>query len=264
MSGPRTKRQFAGAACDPAQRQITSFFSRGGASSTEHARPAPPLNGPVLPGQVQTNLLNVGMRVRKAVPEGYKTGTTYSAFKLWSEDDVRSSSSAPVPAPVRTATNPVSAIPNTLSSSGGGVVRELVPFCGLLKVGGLGSQEEPVGGATDGDFSGFDAFPFINSQESMLSNTSTTSALEATGRAMNSNGKRLFVDATEGGDEDGADFTEAWLEDTSSRVLAVPRRRQQGGKNRLGQESVGVAGGPNGNDFEEAEFLQYSGMDVEA
>ncbi|KAK4192463.1 ribonucleotide reductase inhibitor-domain-containing protein [Podospora australis] len=257
MSGPRTKRQFAGAASDPAQRQITSFFQRSSSSldNTSSSRPQP-LNGPVLPGQVQTNLLNVGMRVRKAVPEGYKTGTQYSAFKLWEDESLPTTISVSA-----ASSDPVSATPNPVSSvAGGGGLRELMPFCGIHKVGGLGVQEpnSAVGGATtdESDFSGYD-FPML-SQESTLSNSSTTSALEATGRAMNINGKRLFVDEEVVG-EDG-DFPDVLLDD-SSRVLAVPRRRGGGKTYTLGQENSAVAG-LNGNDFEEAPFLQY-GMEVE-
>src|SRR3954451_22137749 len=97
MSGPRTKRQFAGAASDPAQRQITSFFGRASPSSAD-AAPRPShqaaLEGPILPGQVQTGLLTVGMRVRKAIPEGYKTGSTYNAFTLWADDNTTTPASA--------------------------------------------------------------------------------------------------------------------------------------------------------------------------
>ncbi len=73
MSAPRIKRPYAGAASDPAQRQITSFFRK---TSTDAAAADPPaFSAAALPASVQSNLLTVGMRVRKSVPEGYKTAS---------------------------------------------------------------------------------------------------------------------------------------------------------------------------------------------
>jgi len=276
MSGPRTKRQFAGAASDPAQRQITSFFPKTSTPFIESAtRASAPLNGPVLPAQIQSNLINVGMRVRKAVPEGYKTGNQYSAFKLW-EDDA---------APVTTASS-VSAIP-------AGGVRELLPFCGIHKVGGMDVQ--PVGSvapATGGeDFSDAMSVPGLtNSQASVLSDISITSAMEAAGRAMNTNGKRRYAgdgeDEPSGAAHDGPfrlNTEIGWVDaeisprslapeagwEHNGRVLAVPKRRQGGrkptgaaaaGASYVGQENVRIAA--DGNDFEEATFLDYE-MDME-
>ncbi len=144
MSAPRTKRQFAGAASDPAQRQITSFFASTGLSTPAvFSSGAPSLNydprasqlpsGPSLPASVQTNLLSVGMRVRKSVPEGYKTGM-YSAFALFDESDGPSATAG------MCGTSPSSegrSRANAFSSP-----RELLPFCGIHKVGGLATQPE--------------------------------------------------------------------------------------------------------------------------
>ncbi|KAK3987431.1 ribonucleotide reductase inhibitor-domain-containing protein [Cladorrhinum sp. PSN332] len=272
MSAPRTKRQFAGAASDPAQRQITSFFSKSSTSShNSPAKTSTPLDGPVLPAQVQSNLINVGMRVRKAVPEGYKTGIQYSAFKLWEDD--------PIPGPT---------VSSIASSSGGGV-RELLPFCGIHKVGGMDVQPASVAPATNNDFDDMSSIPGLtNSQESVLSNNSITSAMEATGRAANINGKRRFSDATDD-EEDGSSSvahdgpfrlnTElSWFDaeisprslapdagwENNGRVLAVPKRRHSsrkpGAAAEVGQENIRVV--PDGNDFEEASFLVDDEMDM--
>ncbi|TGJ83659.1 hypothetical protein E0Z10_g5115 [Xylaria hypoxylon] len=131
MSAPRTKRQFAGAASDPSQRQITSFFTSPSPSSNYISQASitqRPDSAPNLPTSVQSNLLSVGMRVRKSVPEGYKTGN-YSAFALWDESNA----------------DPVAAVmgegqrsrANAFSSP-----RELLPFCGIHRVGGLDTQSE--------------------------------------------------------------------------------------------------------------------------
>lgn len=132
MSAPRTKRQFAGAASDPAQRQITSFFSKT-SSSADTLEQTTPLSPP-LPAQVQANLLSVGMRIRKSVPEGYKTGKLYSGFSLWVDDSASSMESASISYLPMTGAPPAG---STLSSQ-----QELLPFCGIHKVGGLAVQPE--------------------------------------------------------------------------------------------------------------------------
>lgn len=129
MSAPRTKRQFAGAASDPAQRQIRDFFKpsqNGPASPSDYATAAS--LSPALPGPVQSSLLNVGMRVRKAVPEGYKNGNSFGAFSLWIDTPASSDQQSPHDFQTTAGTAP------------GG--RELLPFCGINKVGGLAAQPE--------------------------------------------------------------------------------------------------------------------------
>ncbi|KAB5560214.1 ribonucleotide reductase inhibitor-domain-containing protein [Coniochaeta sp. 2T2.1] len=145
MSAPRTKRQFAGAASDPAQRQIKDFFKPAPASGTPSHTPSTathtsgPLSPP-LPGAVQANLLSVGMRVRKSVPEGYKTGDKCSGFSLWSDNSVPGGQPQPSSAgdfSLPTFTPQSSSIPS-FSPTG----RELLPFCGINKVGGLAVQPD--------------------------------------------------------------------------------------------------------------------------
>lgn len=248
MSAPRTKRPFAGAASDPAQRQITSFFSPSSSGSpTATQSTKTPLNGPILPAPVQTNLLNVGMRVRKSVQEGYKTGAQYSAFKLW-EDNAAPITPTPT-VPVRTA--------------GGGGMRELLPFSGIHKVGGLGIQPSNGAGADDCEMAG--------SQESVYSNGSATSAVEATER-VNLNAKKRFFVGEEDEEEQEEGMVLSWEDvDVSPRSFgpagfenrrwAVPR----GKKGREG--AVAAAAGQentvrvlvDGNDFEEASFLEGMG-----
>ncbi|KAL1891724.1 hypothetical protein Sste5346_007474 [Sporothrix stenoceras] len=140
MATPRVKRPFAGSSSDPSQRQITSFFDRSNdVDSPSDSRPSIERRSstPLLPPGVQANLLAVGMRVRKSVPEGYKTG----------KEELMESS--PVVGPRRAAqttyTAPVAAPPapsynNTFTARQVPVQRELTPFCGLHKIGGLGVQ----------------------------------------------------------------------------------------------------------------------------
>ncbi|KAK0633086.1 ribonucleotide reductase inhibitor-domain-containing protein [Immersiella caudata] len=244
MSGPRTKRQFAGASSDPNQRQITSFFSKADPSASTPDVSSPPLNGPVIPANVQSNLLSVGMRVRKSVVEGYKTDpSAYSGFALWSES-TPSSDTLPV------ASNPSAPFYSP---------RELAPFCGINKVGGLAVQ--PVS-ATPNDYN------MTSSQESTSSNTSATEAMTTSATATK---KRVFVE-----EEDGIETaTQPWREWGdgeisprsfapsgwgNARVMATPKTRsrksvaaaaQTSSLAELGQENMFV------DDFDEAPFLSY-------
>ncbi|POR33683.1 Uncharacterized protein TPAR_06108 [Tolypocladium paradoxum] len=237
MSNPRTKRPFAGASADPAQRQITSFFSAGSSSPSEASSPSPPRQ-PRLPSSVQANLLSVGMRVRKAVPEGYKTIGT-SAFKLWTDN-----------------TRPAEGLRATS--------RELLPFCGINKVGGLDAQPEFRVEEEDDDdpVPGLDAVPELTlSQESVESTAPEPSR------------KRVFADDDDDAPAPADDMPAAWTPQPgelwddelsprslapvgwgNARVMAVPRSRLRKGLSfkGLGQENMALDG-----DFEEADFLVF-------
>ncbi|KAK8016114.1 ribonucleotide reductase inhibitor [Apiospora rasikravindrae] len=273
MSVPRTKRQFAGASSDPSQRQITSFFNSSGVvsstpSSLSAAGASTPRSFIAASNTDQANLLSVGMRVRKAVPEGYKTGT-YSAFALWDEAD-NEMAGAGAGDTGRSRANAVS------------TPRELLPFCGINKVGGLGTQpstetfsfnatapvhQTAIRPADAMDSS--DELPGLTmSQESTGSNDSVSSGV--TGARTR---KRFFVE-----DEDdkpempGRLNIVGWNDDDAvsprsvapagwgnGRVMAVPRKGRSRGKlagisgraAAMGQENVMVMG----NDFDEAPFL---------
>ncbi|TVY54961.1 hypothetical protein LSUE1_G009130 [Lachnellula suecica] len=109
----QSKRPYTGS-----QPSITSYFSPSlpGSITATSQQPHEP------PTSVQSNLLSVGMRVRKSVPEGYKVGA-YSAFTLFSDN-----------------TSPP-ASPASKGTRGRPRARELTPWCGVLKVGGLGQQQ---------------------------------------------------------------------------------------------------------------------------
>lgn len=294
MTGPRPKRQFAGAASDPAQRQITSFFPKSSSSADFSASSTPSkttaLNGPVLPAQVQTDLLNVGMRVRKAVPEGYKTGNVYSAFQLWAEDNNHSrSSTQSVPATAAAQQN----------SAFTWVMRELEPFCGLNKVGGLAYQPSHAPANDDEDPDDLASMPGLtSSQESAVSVASSSSIAPAARLNIRTatttpSRKRFFASAEEEDERDGDGAPhqhggpfrlltahghghnghDAWLDGEVSprslapagwenaRVLAVPRTRQRksaaAAAELVGQENVMIVQCEDGDDFEEASFLDY-------
>jgi hypothetical protein len=175
------------------------------------------------------------MRVRKSVPEGYKTGG-YSAFTLFQDAPVEVEvKSTPRTAP-RVGTRPRA--------------RELTPFCGILKVGGLAVQSQGIyddGRGREGDREGNDAddeddMPVL-SQGSTVSNASTMS--------WSGTNKRRFED------EDNEGVEQIGVAALGGRVIAVPRKMKRGVEQAVrvvGQENLGDI------DFEDAEFLDY-GLD---
>lgn len=238
MSNPRVKRPFAGAASDPSQRQITSFFNTRSPADS----PAPELvASPALPASVQSNLLSVGMRIRKSVPEGYKVSGP-SAFKLWTDN-------TPLPTPSRPA-------PPPSATYRAAAPRELLPFCGINNIGGLGTQSEVR--EEDDDIPALDDIPGLTlSQES-------TDSVDSNANTR----KRFFIDDGDdtvdpvegcaGGDEDVSPRTLVPTGFGNARVMAIPRSRaaKRAGissmKEPMDQENMDVDG-----DFGEAEFLVY-------
>ncbi|EXF75300.1 ribonucleotide reductase inhibitor [Colletotrichum fioriniae PJ7] len=256
MSVPRTKRLFAGASSDPSQRQITSFFST-------RSGPAPPPAGPspnvqeTMPSDIQSNLLSVGMRVRKSVPEGYKTGS-YSSFKLWTDATDRRT-------PVVRSTTTSSTNRNRSAAAS---QRELLPFCGINKVGGLSSQ--PVHHSSDEDDYELDdnSVPGLDDMPGLCSSQESVESVEST--ASDGRSKKRFFAHDEESDEPVQMWADraAWLEGevsprslapsgwANARPLAVPRKSRRNMKTRLGQENVVV------DDFEDADFLVTPDTDM--
>ncbi|ORY60499.1 ribonucleotide reductase inhibitor-domain-containing protein [Pseudomassariella vexata] len=272
MSAPRTKRQFAGAASDPAQRQITSFFTSSSSSSPPSfgtSTPTTPRFFDASESTIQSNLLSVGMRVRKAVPEGYKTGC-YSAFALWDDNNTTASNSTTM----QNNSDVGRSRANAISAP-----RELTPFCGIHRIGGMAVQPPhddetllaPLPNITiDHVDKNMDYVPGLTlSQESAVSTDSNLSA---------SNSRKRFFTEDEDENETASQMVPGRLnlnfaqlpswEDgqvsprsltptgwANSRVFAQPRKRGvlQGKPTdgALGQENVMIVD----EDFEEASFL---------
>ncbi|KAI1755649.1 ribonucleotide reductase inhibitor-domain-containing protein [Xylaria castorea] len=290
MSAPRAKRQFAGAACDPAQRQITSFFPSATGTATSSPNnsiyisqtssspsTAQCLDNAHLPAPVQANLLSVGMRIRKSVPEGYKTGN-YNAFALWDESDTGPAAS--------TMGEGQRSRANAFSSP-----RELLPFCGIHRVGGLDIQsgdDRPtpstfglhIGVSTTPAYppsfgvngTDMDDMPGLtSSQESVESNASNITLPPGVSGA--GTRKRFFVE-----DEDdqipaqlnlwryNSDVSLSALTN-NGRPMAVPRKGRLRAKfsgtatamSGTGQENLMVVD----SDFEEAAFLDRGTWEVD-
>lgn len=113
-----TKRSFK----RPFQPSINSHFghptpNRPSAPGAETSTPSS-----ILPNTIQSSLLNVGMRIRKSVLEGYQT-QRISSYSL------------------PTTYNNITPERNSVTPSRG--FTGLVPYCGILKIGGHDTQPSP-------------------------------------------------------------------------------------------------------------------------
>ncbi|KAL1302765.1 hypothetical protein AAFC00_003112 [Neodothiora populina] len=199
------KRQFQSSGT-PNQSSITSFFTRIDPSNPPadydpYDRKHQPAFAPPLPDPVQSQLMNMGMRIRKSVPEGYKTHKT-----------LPTSSAPPMMAPTTrkptltpSESAPSSSAPATLYTK----PNELVPMCGLHKIGGYASQPTS-------------SLPALSHSQSTLASSWSSTAAQSTPNAshMNNNSnnnlrKRSYDDeiedeldaifSDEQGDEDDVD-----------------------------------------------------------
>ncbi|KAH6677703.1 ribonucleotide reductase inhibitor-domain-containing protein [Halenospora varia] len=256
------KRPYAGS-----QPSITSYFPPSDPNTPINysiSSPSTPLDGttPPLPDSIRANLISVGMRVRKSVPEGYQT-VPKNTFAMFSDPSSPST------------TNPPSL------SEGYGVkkqgtrprARELTPFCGILKVGGMATQawgiynphahgkdlEEMEMEEEGGDECEWHP---VSSQDSAVSmGYDQHSHGFGNTHAVNAN-KRRFED--EGLEIDDTPIHTFGFGHNERRI-AIPKRRAgglgappkvpvHGGAFAFGQENAGF-GTPG--DFEDAEFLDY-------
>lgn len=109
-----------------------------------------PLNGPTLPATIQTSLLSVGMRIRKSVPEGYKTKPKQ-----------------PPPIHHHGSFRVENNLHRDCCPTG------LLPYCGILKTGNLEQEQTPqVDDLPPLDFDDDDG-GFPSSQESSTSEMSS-------------------------------------------------------------------------------------------
>lgn len=176
------------------------------------------------------------MRVRKSVPEGYKTHRTMGVEEF----------PFPSTAPVRKMESAYQNVPT----------KELMPFCGLHKTGGWGAQEVPSSYAP-ATMGGTDDLPGLNVSQSTLSSTSGSFAINETARAAN-NRKRTYEEEVE---ED----LDAYFDDIDAEPAGAPTQRpiaKMKQQSRNGGQDAGVR--RSVNDFEDAVFLApQDGMDVD-
>ncbi|KAJ4376596.1 hypothetical protein N0V86_006710 [Didymella sp. IMI 355093] len=114
-------------------------YHRGGPRlrTIPQAKPHHPTLAPTVPDSVQSSLLSVGMRVRKSVPEGYKTPKT-----AMSSLQATTTTQTPLRKPHSAFRDihPTLEIPHDTLATSLQHQRELLPFCGLNKIGGYAEQ----------------------------------------------------------------------------------------------------------------------------
>lgn len=252
MASHRQKRPF--------QPSITSFFGRVDRDEYEQQQATRIPSQPILEPSIQSALLSVGMRIRKAVPEGYKTHKT-TLFQ----------DTTPALRNQHTTTSQ--------SQTRAARRAELMPFCGLHKVGGHGVQDMPVNTHEPIDMFAATRMPFTSSQESSSSCFSTDWMPAAPMLTPFLNNKRRYRD-DEAEDEDvppfqlhfsdpldpmlaGLSFTSPTrafypvshtnmpnISSMSTRAMAKPKTR------RKDRSEFGARSPDNdGMDFDEAAFL---------
>ncbi|KAI7649465.1 hypothetical protein KC318_g17163, partial [Hortaea werneckii] len=271
----------------PFQPSITSYFDqRAGlsssapaavaAASTNSRRPtpenawdaySPPILSPPVPEETQASLLSVGMRVRKSVPEGYKTHKTlgdgvggaeggFGGKELGSK---MPSSSAPATVGRRGAAG-------GLGTAARGA-RELMPFCGLHKVGGLGVSSSFGGAQVDEEDEEEDVPGLTWSQETV---GSSQGSLMGPGLGMGDGYARLQTESKKRTyDEEMEEEMDAYFEGGAGEATEMGQVGVAGRKIAKPRGAVGRKGG-NANasggaegDFEEASFLAPMDMDEE-
>lgn len=217
------------------QPSLSSFFAhRDAPSSSAPERARTPMS-PRLAEETQASLLSVGMRVRKSVPEGYKTHKTIGLQHY------------PFP-----STAPVAKM--------GVPTKELTPFCGLHKVGGweaqaLSPSSAPAG--FGGSIADEDDMPDLMMSQSTMSPTQTSFGINQEAFAGNSR-KRGYEEEVE--DDLDAYFDLVDCEPTSTLAHRPIARMKQPMKAEVRVQIVGA----DGNDFEDAMFLRGpEGMDVD-
>lgn len=180
------------------------------------------------------------------MPEGYKTGNQYGGFTLFS--DTQATSSSPMSQSGYKGGR-ARGYTGSARVGGGAERKELLPFSGILKIGGLSQQQQVL--EEEGEAEKVEEVPWLSSQGSTISNVSVASVY--------GNNKRRFNDE----EEDERDEVQV-VEDVGGvlglggRAIVTPKRRKgldMGKTVTLGQSVM--PGQENEVDFGEAEFLDY-------
>ena len=231
------------------QPSINSYFQRNGSKTAEFGSPSKQISpiSPPLSAETQSSLLTVGMRVRKSVPEGYKTHKTMATEEF------------PFPSTAPANAAPTRPAYNTTNS------RELAPFCGLHKVGGLSSQKSfdaPPSSAPPTFPTGCDSsssMPGLSMSQNTLSSTQSSIVPNAAPELSN---KRSYEENIE--DDLDAYFDEVEAEERMAPVEGrrIARMRSSPQKQRIGNVGVDSSTGGAAGDFEEALFLAPMETDV--
>ncbi|KAF3900072.1 S-phase delaying protein 1 [Trichophyton interdigitale] len=237
---------------------ITQYFSPSPSQQTE-SEPSSHFNynapthsaHPSLPPTIQSSLLAVGMRVRKAVPEGYRTKLAAKANNHQSKTSPRDE--------------------QFTDSSISPAYTELIPFSGAFKVGNYGVQSFPQPSAAVTE--PMTAARQLDEESLPFSSQDSTQSFESSSSLPRPNSyKRGFEIEEDDEDFDGQDSFPSRIHPSHSRPILLPRSGRQRTlrskasspsssllKGRSEQENWDIAfnfdnGG--GGDFEDAKFLK--------
>lgn len=193
---------------------------------------------PPLDAETEAGLINVGMRVRKSVPEGYKTHKTIGHAGLAVHSSAPPTSSAPARPTL-----------NSMRSN------ELQPFCGLHKIGGWAAQDIPPSSAPpimhveqDED----EVIPELTASQNTILSTQSSF-----GSAVDSK-KRTLEDGYE---DDAEHAMDDFFDETDAGIVTIPMQSTQprplakmkaSARKATPSHHVRVFGE---DDFEEANFL---------
>lgn len=228
----------------PFQPSISSYLGRGSIETDSTNLSRTSILSPSLPATIQSNLLHVGMRVRKSVPEGYKTRP--KDFHAPATDALDDASN-----------DTYHASPHSSIALAG-----LVPYCDTLNTGGPNTQSVPAEEdipPLQFDHEDWDLSPSSSQESTSTISTHTIAHLPSLPNTIVH--KRRREDA----DEEDLDVEAQPVSPRSRpvshtrmpnldqlRAIAVPRsRRKLGYSDGLRESEMMDAG-----DFEEAEFLR--------
>src|SRR5579862_2121421 len=154
----------------PYQSNITLYFPSIQPASSPPSQPAHTRCAPLLPAAIQSSLLNVGMRIRKSVPEGYKTG------RYCGSGTVAGDSSPPY------------ATAGKIASFNDRHLTELTPYCGIMKVGDHALQRDGYDkkpGCEINDALYHDQFDFPGDSQDSTISTPSADAMPASPQIVN-------------------------------------------------------------------------------
>ena len=274
------------------QAPITSFFTTeatcsDSVSSQQSHQNRVPFSSLPVSDEIQSSLLTVGMRVRKSVPEGYKTHKTlyptppYGHPSCFPESRIEDYETHP-------------------ASTRYAGYAELMPFCGLHKIGGMAVQPMPEASSDS-----YRDAPFVKVAEhgeepDPWSLPSTQQSVDSERTATSSRKRSFRCDQEEDDDGDGYVGYSYWNQQLPSspfsytrtpyedrhlaypagqpfrnspesvlRPLAMPRSRLASSKNKksalerpehLGFGAVTSTSAPDHEvDFQDADFLKAPG-----
>lgn len=235
----------------PFQPSISSYLGRSPRETENNHSSRTSILSPTLPATIQSNLLNVGMRVRKSVPEGYKTRP-----KTFCAPATNAWDTAP------NDTDPASQHSRNASTAHTG----LVPYCDILRVGGHITDSVPAEEDIPPlQFDHEDWGSFATSSQESASTMTTTTSGHTVAPLPTLTGSIVHKRRREDADEEDLDVEAQPVSPRSRpvshtrmpnldqlRAIAVPKSRRKPVCNDGSRESEMIDAG----DFGEADFFR--------